>query len=245
MNSWCAVSLFFFFPKMKVHQCLRNENAGPRRATRLSLASLHKSVCDPLRWFNFPHYGLLEKQKKEKRIERVWKKKERLPWKFSSELAFTVMGKNECKLNCSQAGSNRRQLLLSQVTCFIYKDMWATMLLSEREEKRKERVVAAAAAAAWGGLHTLVSSESSWECSLKMYQRLNMQMSRRLTLELTTVFKRRAAIIVGSYSSLLMALIKMGGKKILLMLLEMNHLFVLWMCYSCTNQFVLCGRVFT
>lgn len=60
------------------------------------------------------------------------------------------MGKNECKLNCSQAGSNRRQLLLSQVTCFIYKDMWATMLLSEREEKRKERVVAAAAA--WGGI---------------------------------------------------------------------------------------------
>lgn len=40
-----------------------------------------------------------------------------------------------------------------------------------------------------------------------------MQMSRRLTLELTTVFKRRAAIIVGSYSSLLMALIKMGKKK--------------------------------
>lgn len=63
------------------------------------------------------------RKKKKKRIERVWKKKERLPWKFSSELAFTVMGKNECKLNCSQAGSNRRQLLLSQVTCFIYKDM--------------------------------------------------------------------------------------------------------------------------
>lgn len=50
-----------------------------------------------------------------------------------------VMDKNECKLNCSQAGSDRRQLLLSQVTCFIYKDMWATMLLSEREEKTRKK----------------------------------------------------------------------------------------------------------
>lgn len=60
---------------------------------------------------------------RKKKKKRVWKKKQRLPWQLSSELAFTVMGKNECKLNCSQAGSNRRQLLLSQVTCFIYKDM--------------------------------------------------------------------------------------------------------------------------
>lgn len=60
----------------------------------------------------------------------------RLPWKFFSELVFMVMDKNECKLNCSQATSNCRQLLLSQVTCFIYKDMWATMLLSELKKKK-------------------------------------------------------------------------------------------------------------
>lgn len=63
------------------------------------------------------------------------------------------MDKNECKLNCSQATSNCRQLLLSQVTCFIYKDMWATMLLSELKKKESG-----------GELHALASSESSWEC---------------------------------------------------------------------------------
>lgn len=76
------------------------------------------------------------------------------------------MDKNECKLNCSQAGSDRRQLLLSQVTCFIYKDMWATMLLSEREEKKSEKKKKKAWRRQWGagGLLTLVSSEGSWEC---------------------------------------------------------------------------------
>lgn len=190
---------------MKVRQCLRNENAGPRRTGRLSLASLHK-VPVILAGDLISHI-MDSWKKKGKRIERVWKKK-RLPWKFSSELAFMVMDKNECKLNCSQAGSDRRQLLLSQVTCFIYKDMWATMLLSEREEKkrkeeRKER---------WRGLLTILSSKGSWEalnCSLKMYQRLNMQMSRRLILELTTVFNRRGVIIVERCSSLLMTHIKM------------------------------------
>lgn len=51
------------------------------------------------------------------------KKKKSLPWKFSSQLVFTVMDENECKLNCSLATSNCQRLLLSQVTCFIYKDI--------------------------------------------------------------------------------------------------------------------------
>lgn len=76
------------------------------------------------------------------------------------------MDKNECKLNCSQAGSDRRQLLLSQVTCFIYKDMWATMLLSERGEKKEKRKSGSCGSVGRGGgrLLTLVSSEGSWEC---------------------------------------------------------------------------------
>lgn len=49
-------------------------------------------------------------------------------WKFFSQLVFMVMAENEFKLNCSQATSNCWQLLLSQVTCFIYKDMWTAML---------------------------------------------------------------------------------------------------------------------
>lgn len=49
-----------------------------------------------------------------------------------------VMDESECKLNCSQATSNCWQLLLSQVTCFVYKDMRATMLHNKKINKKKK-----------------------------------------------------------------------------------------------------------
>lgn len=46
------------------------------------------------------------------------------------------MGLNEQKSNCSQAAPNCQQLLLSQVTCSIYKDMRATISLYTAKRKK-------------------------------------------------------------------------------------------------------------
>lgn len=82
------------------------------------------------------------------------------------------------------------------------------MLLSEREEKKRKKGKKSGGGD-YSRSYQAKAHESVLTAVLKMYQRLNMQMSRRLTLELTTVFNRRGVIIVGSYSSLLMAHMKM------------------------------------
>lgn len=53
----------------------------------------------------------------------------------SFKLVFTIRDVIEPELNCSRAAANCWQLLLSQVTCFFYKDMWDTMSYTKIKQR--------------------------------------------------------------------------------------------------------------
>lgn len=53
----------------------------------------------------------------------------------SFKLVFTIRDVIEPELNCSRAAANCWQLLLSQVTCFFYKDMWDTVSYTKIKQR--------------------------------------------------------------------------------------------------------------